>query len=113
FCSGRVVRGIGVVGSAVATVGLREDPAREFRRKVEGLARLVRGEMVSIRGADTRAKIAAPRVPVYVASSSPLGLQIAGELADGVILNVGVAPALVDEAMQHVERGLRAAGRDR
>ena len=113
FAGGRCLLGIGVGGSAVATVGLHEDPAREFRRKVDEITRLVRGEMVTMRGTDTRGKIAAPRVPIYIASSSPLGLRIAGELADGVILNVGVAPSLVDEAMQHVERGLRAAGRDR
>jgi len=113
FASGRCLLGIGVGGSAVHTVGLREDPAREFRRKVETLRELVRGEGVVVNGVPARGKIAAPAVPLYVASSSPLGLQVAGELADGVILNVGVAPELVEEAMGHVLRGVRAAGRDR
>jgi 5,10-methylenetetrahydromethanopterin reductase len=113
FSHGRSLLGIGVGGSAVATVGLREDPAREFRAKLESIVRLVRGEAVALRGVQARGKIPAPPVPVYVASSSPTGLRIAGELADGVILNVGVAPELVAEALQHVDQGLRAAGRDR
>ena len=113
FSNGRCLLGIGVGGSAVATVGLQEDPAREFRWKLESIARLVRGETVGMHGVQARGKIPAPALPVYVASSSPLGLRIAGELADGVILNVGVAPELVDEAMQHVDRGLHAAGRNR
>lgn len=113
FSGGRCLLGIGVGGSAVATVGLGEDPAREFRTKVRAIRALARGETVSVHaGVAARGKIAAPPVPLYVASSSPLGLEIAGELADGVILNVGVLPELVYEAMQHVERGARAAGRD-
>ena len=113
FSGGRCLLGVGVGGSAVATVGLDEDPSREFRTKVRALRGLVRGETVAVhRCVAARGKIAAPPVPLYVASSSPLGLEIAGELADGVILNVGVVPELVGEAMQHVERGARAAGRD-
>jgi 5,10-methylenetetrahydromethanopterin reductase len=112
FSQGRCLLGIGVGGSAVATVGLREDPAREFRRKVAVIKGLVRGETVDVNAVAARGKIAAPVVPIYVASSSPHVLQIAGELADGVILNVGVTPELVAEAMHHVERGARRAGRD-
>ena len=113
FAGGRCRLGIGVGGSAVHTVGLEEDPAREFRRKVETIKRLVSGATMPVNGVPASGKIPAPAVPLYVASSSPLGLQIAGELADGVILNVGVAPELVEEAMDHVMRGMRAAGRDR
>jgi alkanesulfonate monooxygenase SsuD/methylene tetrahydromethanopterin reductase-like flavin-dependent oxidoreductase (luciferase family) len=113
FAHGRCLLGIGVGGSAVNTVGLPEDRAREFRTKVGMLRGLVRGETVAVHGdVLARGKIAAPPVPIYVASSSPLGLEIAGELADGVILNVGVIPELVHEAMEHVRRGARAAGRN-
>ena len=112
FSGGRCLLGLGVGGSAVATVGLREDSAREFRRKLTVVKGLVRGETVEVNGVPARGKIPAPPVPVYVASSSPLVLEIAGELADGVILNVGVIPELVREALEHVERGARRAGRD-
>lgn len=113
FAGGRCLLGIGVGGSAVHTVGLPEDRAAEFRRKLGLIRSLVRGESVAANGVQARGKIAASPVPVYVASSSPLVLEVAGELADGVILNVGVAPALVAEALEHVERGCRRAGRER
>ena len=113
FSNGRCLLGLGVGGSAVYTVGLPEDRAPEFRRKVALIKSLVRGETVEVNTVRARGKIAAPPVPVYVASSSPLVLEVAGELADGVILNVGVLPELVGEALQHVERGCRRAGRDR
>jgi 5,10-methylenetetrahydromethanopterin reductase len=112
FANGRCLLGIGVGGSAVHTVGLPEDPAREFRRKLVLVKGLVRGETATVNGVEVRGKLAAPPIPIYVASSSPLVLQVAGELADGVILNVGVLPELVREAMQHVERGARRTGRD-
>jgi len=111
FSGGRCVLGIGVGGSAVGTVGLTADGAVEFRRKLAVKA-LVAGQPVSLNGVEVRGKILAPRVPVYAASSSPRVLQIAGELADGVILNVGVAPELVREALDHVREGARRAGRD-
>ena len=113
FSGGRCLLGVGVGGSAVHTVGLEEDSARQFRDKVQTLRGLVRGHSVTVNGVAARGKIAAPPVPVYVASSSPRVLQIAGELADGVILNVGLAPGLIEEAMAHVLRGARLAGRDR
>ena len=112
FSGGRCVLGIGVGGSAVGTVGLTADGAAEFRRKLALLKALVAGQPVSLNGVEVRGKILAPRVPVYAASSSPRVLQIAGELADGVILNVGVAPELVREALDHVREGARRAGRD-
>ncbi len=112
FSNGRCVLGVGVGGSAVHTVGLPEDRAGEFRQKLEAIKALVRGGTARVNGVEARGKIAAPPVPVYVASSSPLMLQLAGEMADGVILNVGVAPELVQEALKHVERGASRAGRD-
>src|SRR5215510_7442796 len=46
FAGGRCLLGIGVGGSAVHTVGLAEDPARDFRRKVETIKGLVSGAAV-------------------------------------------------------------------
>jgi 5,10-methylenetetrahydromethanopterin reductase len=39
-------------------------------------------------------------------------LQLAGEIADGVLVNVGLDPALVRDAVAHVHAGARRAGRD-
>jgi len=112
FSGGRCLLGVGVGGSAVGTVGLTADGAGEFRRKLALVKALVAGETVTLNGVEIRGKIRAARVPVYAASSSPRVLQVAGELADGVILNVGVVPELVREALDHVAEGARRAGRD-
>ena len=112
FSNGRCILGIGVGGSAVYTVGLPEDRLQPFRRKLEMLRQLVHGKAVEVNGVEVRPKFTAPPLPIYVASSSPLVLELAGELADGVILNVGVVPELVREALRYVERGARRADRD-
>jgi len=112
FSGGRCLLGVGVGGSAVGTVGLAADGAAEFRRKLGLIKALVAGEAATLNGVEVRGKIRAPRVPVYAASSSPRVLQVAGELADGVVLNVGVVPELIREALDHVAVGARRAGRD-
>jgi hypothetical protein len=40
-------------------------------------------------------------------------LALAGEVADGVLISVGAAPGAVAWALQHLEAGMRRAGRQR
>jgi 5,10-methylenetetrahydromethanopterin reductase len=56
---------------------------------------------------------ARPALPVFVSASGPKTLELAGGLADGVILLVGLFPDAVTWALEHIDRGARAAGRPR
>ena len=57
---------------------------------------------------------ARPELPVFVSASGPRTLELAGGLADGVILLVGLFPDAVTWALEHIDRGARAAaGRGR
>jgi 5,10-methylenetetrahydromethanopterin reductase len=111
YAGGRCVLGIGVGGSSVGTIGVPEERLPEFRRKVGLVKDLLRGAPVDIDGVRLAPRVVARPVPVYVASSSPRVLELAGEVADGAIMNVGVDPALVREGLRHVERGRARAGR--
>ncbi|MCY4581671.1 MAG: LLM class flavin-dependent oxidoreductase [Chloroflexi bacterium] len=51
-------------------------------------------------------------VPVYVNASSPRMLAAAGAAADGVYAMVGLDPEVVELAMEHVQNGVRDAGRE-
>src|SRR5262249_59158374 len=51
------------------------------------------------------------RVPIYFAASGPKMLELAGRIADGVIILVGVDPPRVRQALDTIEIGARAAGR--
>jgi len=115
---GRFRLGVGTGDSAVKTIGrppTRIDPMRE---RIERLRALVRGEVVTFAGEgayrDRRVRVRhAPGrdVPIYVAASGPRALALAGEVADGVIVLCGLAPQLVERALEHVADGAARKGR--
>ncbi len=49
--------------------------------------------------------------PVYVVAEGPRTLELAGEIADGVIIGVGLQPELLRDAVAHVATGAARAGR--
>ena len=50
-------------------------------------------------------------VPIYIAALGPQMIELAGEVADGVLLN-WAAPSYLQEALDHLQRGAARAGRD-
>lgn len=53
----------------------------------------------------------ARRVPLYIGATGPATLALAGEIADGVLLNYMVSPKYNQMAIQQLEIGLNQAGR--
>ena len=51
------------------------------------------------------------RVPIYIAALGPQMLELAGEMADGVLMN-WTAESFVAQSAEHVKRGAERAGRD-
>ena len=51
-------------------------------------------------------------IPVYVAASGPKTLELAGEVADGVIIQTGLLPEVVEDALNCIKKGAERAGRD-
>ena len=52
------------------------------------------------------------KVPIYVAASGPKTLELAGEIADGIILFGAVSPSLIEFVMNHIRTGAERAGRN-
>ncbi len=52
-------------------------------------------------------------IPVYVSATGPRTLELAGRIADGVILLAGLHPDGISFALQHIDQGAAAAGRPR
>ena len=93
-------------------------PMARLRQTIRVVRKLLDGETVSSKGhhfniADASLGAAAPRerVPIYIAALGPQMLELAGEMADGVLMN-WTAESFVAEAVRHVERGAQKAGRD-
>jgi 5,10-methylenetetrahydromethanopterin reductase len=94
---GRAVLGIGIGDAAVKGIGLKPASLSELERYIESVRRLLAERSVS--------------VPVYLSASGPRMLELAGRIADGVLISVGAHPALLREAMARVLGGVKAAGR--
>jgi 5,10-methylenetetrahydromethanopterin reductase len=117
LCGGRFTLGLGNGDSVAATTGARPQTLAELRATVGMLRDLLAGPGVAPPPGGALAThhlrwAGAVPVPLYVAASGPRMLELAGELADGVIMMVGVAPAMVRAAILHVHTGARRAGRD-
>lgn len=111
---GRATLGISVGDSALKAMGLQISTVDNFEASLKMIGGLLKGETVPIPGGDAAAiKHAKNRkVPVYVAATGPRMLNLAGRLADGVILMNGVAPDLLKAAIDKVHEGAREVNRD-
>jgi alkanesulfonate monooxygenase SsuD/methylene tetrahydromethanopterin reductase-like flavin-dependent oxidoreductase (luciferase family) len=52
------------------------------------------------------------RIPIWIAAEGPKTLELAGEVADGVIVNPGLLPELVGDSLQSIAADAERAGRD-
>lgn len=120
-CGGRFVLGIGPGSPTVLErQGFRfEQPLVRLRETVAVVRRLLQGEEVSFTGKTlqiTRARLdftpLRAAIPVYLGVTGPKALALAGEIADGVILNGFVSPGYTRRAVEIVRSSAQAAGRD-
>lgn len=93
------------VGQPRGTVAVMRDAVRDVRR-------LLAGEAVTFGPTETRLRnrSAAP-TPVYLLAAGPRMIELAGEVADGAFLMVGLDGAAIRAARRHLAEGARRAGR--
>lgn len=119
----RVRLGVGTGGSAAVTIGAlpghqgvyagRTTAAHRqiLRRGVLTVRRVFAGERVQLGGRPVQTS-GPRRIPIFVAASGPKALQLAGEVGDGAIIQVGCDPEVVGEAVAAVRMAAARAGRD-
>jgi 5,10-methylenetetrahydromethanopterin reductase len=107
---GRSVLGIGTGDAAVFPLGLSVK-VDDLRQTIERVRTLSEGGTVKVDGRDIRMATSGARVPIFVAASQPRMLQLAGSLADGVILMGAAQPELTRWQLEHVAAGAKQAGR--
>jgi len=77
-----------------------------MREAIRDLRRLLAGEEVaSAQGPPASGTAASRRRPVYLLAAGPPMIELAGEVADGAFLMVGLPPAGVCAARHHLEEG--------
>jgi 5,10-methylenetetrahydromethanopterin reductase len=110
---GRVVLGVGLGDSAVETMGRKPARLSAFETAIVQMRDLLAGREVALETGRIRLKHApGPGLPIYVAASGPRMLELAGRVADGVIVLVGIDGGRVRQALDVVAAGARAASRD-
>jgi probable F420-dependent oxidoreductase len=93
-------------------------PITRMRETVEIVRRLLRGERFTHKGRvfntqDSGLGVtpARPDIPIYLAALGPRMIELAGEVADGVIL-IWASPGYIRRAMEHLRRGAERASRN-
>jgi len=108
---GRAVLGIGSGDSAISTVGAPPATVAGLEDSIVTLGRLTSGAPVERGGMRWQVHRSTRRVPVYLAAEGPRTLELAGRVADGVIVGLGLTPEVIRLSLAAIERGARAGGR--
>jgi 5,10-methylenetetrahydromethanopterin reductase len=108
---GRAILGLGSGDSAIYTLGAPPATVAGLEQAIVTLGRLTSGQRVQHDGRVWQVRRGRRRVPIYLAAEGPRTLELAGRVADGVIVGLGLTPDVVALALEAIERGTRAAGR--
>ena len=109
---GRVKFVMGTGYTSASTIGRRPASLVEMRDCLSRVRALLAGESVDFGGTPGRLAFAARRpIPLIMAAAGPKAIELAGEIADGVLLLVGFNRGIIERALDYLERGARRAGR--
>ena len=119
----RVICGIGAWWDPLAkNVGInRRKPLLAMRETIEVMRRLLNmehvtfhGEFVHVDGIEldvVHGRREPRNVPLYIGATGPKMMTMAGEIADGVVLNYCVEPKYNIKAMELLDKGAKKTGR--
>ncbi len=115
---GRFTLGIGAGDRPLLSLGMQPAPVAVVERAISDMRRLWAGETVTDEGPaftfdDAHLRFpSSAGIPVYVSASGPKTLQMAGRVADGVILLAGLHPDVVRWAIDQIDEGVAQSGRE-
>ncbi|GIK29141.1 MAG: 5,10-methylenetetrahydromethanopterin reductase [Chloroflexota bacterium] len=113
----RILCGLGGwTDGEAARVGIARDrPLLALREVTNALSELIAGRIVSRSGEfvtllnaqipEHEMRLQSRRIPIYLGGTAPRTLALAGELADGALLNYLVTPAYTRAALNEIRRG--------
>lgn len=127
---GRCVLGIGTGNTARRAWGMPIAKLQELRDEVAIHRKMLKGdETLYVEGPDRYMKEERKRyvkflspemgfintkddIPIFVAGSGPKTLELAGEIADGVMMLGAIGESYIDYCMRHIRKGAEKAGRN-
>ena len=120
---GRAIMGIGTGNTTRRTMGMPAARVAELEEHIRVCRGLFGGETVDYNEGDRHRQIkflnpdlgfinVKDPIPIYISASGPKVAQLAGRVADGLILFGAVHPSIVKWMVGHMRDGAEAAGRD-
>jgi 5,10-methylenetetrahydromethanopterin reductase len=109
---GRVMLTLAPGFLSVEKAGKPQGRRQQLGEVVTALRHLVRGEPATVDGHELRMNNATASPPeIFVLAAGPRMLELAGEVADGVVMLAGLHPDSIAAARSHIRAGEVAAGR--
>lgn len=110
---GRIRLTVGPGFLSVGTIGRPRASLERMRQAISTIRRLLRGERLEFNGVETRlGNVSDEPTPVYMTAAGPRMMELAGEVADGAMILVGLHPKSVAAARRRLETGAQRVGRD-
>ena len=107
----RMELGIGRGDSSRRVMGKKPVTVEHLEQAVQTFRQLTSGKKTEYEGQPTQLTWAKGAPPVWIAGYGPKVLEMAGRIADGVILQFA-EPDLIEWCLGFVKQGAKAAGRD-
>lgn len=109
---GRVYIGIGAGGTGVWHLGMGTAKLADLEAYVLAVRGLLERNAADWRGSALTLPWAGPRrIPIVMSAHASRSLHLAGRIADGVVIGLGVSPVVVASSLELLEAGAREAGR--
>lgn len=108
----RAIFGFGSGDSAVRNIGLAPARLVEMESYLKAFRELQREGTTTWQGATVKVQNLSREIPIWMTAEGPRTLQLAGALADVVVLHSGTADEAVRWAIDNLHQGAVAAGRD-
>jgi 5,10-methylenetetrahydromethanopterin reductase len=109
---GRVKFVIGTGYTSASTIGEKPATLAQMRACITTVKTLLAGQAVDFNGTRGRLGFATGRrIPVIMAASGLKAIELAGEIADGVMLLIGFNRGIVERALELLDRGAKRGGR--
>ncbi len=110
--NGRAILGMGTGDGPVYGLGRKATPMAKFEEGLKKIRELVQGRPIAVpTGKNVSLRIGKFPVPIYLSTEGPRGLQVAGRVADGVILGNGFDLRVLQWARERIAEGAKEAGR--
>ena len=108
---GRAYFGIGSGDSAILNLGLRPARLKELQEYIEAIRTILSGEPCDYKGRSIHVQWSENPVPIIMSAEGPKTLNLAGRIADAVIVHSGLSKEVLADTIARIREGERAAGR--